>query len=120
MYIYDADPSKSLNDIESVHKCDFVFVCVPTPMYEDGSQDLSYVESAFEKANEGPVYILKSTVLPGTTETLSKQYPNSKIIFSPEFLTERTAKLDIINSIQNHLGQNNLIDKAKSYFSFTF
>ena len=72
MYVYDTDPLKSLNDIESVHQCDFVFVCVPTPMYEDGSQDLSYVESAFEKATVKPVYILKSTVLPGTTEAFLK------------------------------------------------
>ena len=52
MYVYDTDPLKSLDDIESVHHCDFVFICVPTPMFEDGSQDLTYVESAFEKATE--------------------------------------------------------------------
>ena len=76
MNVFDIDPSRCLNDIESVHQCDFVFVCVPTPMYEDGSQDLSYVESAFEKASDKPIYILKSTVLPGTTESLSEKYPN--------------------------------------------
>ena len=81
MYIFDTDPSRSLSDINSVHKCDYVFVCVPTPMYEDGSQDLSYVENVFEKATEKPVYILKSTVLPGTTEKLSKKNQTFKIIF---------------------------------------
>ena len=50
VFIYDTNPSRSINDLESVHKCDYVFVCVPTPMFEDGSQDLRYVESAFEKA----------------------------------------------------------------------
>ena len=81
MYIFDTDPLKSLNNIKSVHNCDFVFVCVPTPMFKDGSQDLSYVESAFEKATNKPVYIIKSTVLPGTTEKLSKKYPNFKNYF---------------------------------------
>ena len=76
MYVYDTDPLKSLDDLESVHSCDFVFICVPTPMFQDGSQDLSYVESTFEKATIKPVYILKSTVLPGTTEELSKKYSN--------------------------------------------
>ena len=33
MYVYDTDSSRCLNDIESVHNCDFVFVCVPTPMF---------------------------------------------------------------------------------------
>ena len=82
LYVYDTDPLKSINSLESVHSCDFVFISVPTPMFEDGSQDLSYVESTFEKATNKPVYILKSTVLPGTTEGLSKKYSNIKIIFS--------------------------------------
>ena len=30
MYVYDTDPLKSLDDLESVHQCDFVFICVPT------------------------------------------------------------------------------------------
>ena len=85
IYVFDTDPLRCLNDIESVHHCDFVFVCVPTPMYENGSQDLSYVESAFEKASDKPIYILKSTVLPGTTNRLSKKYPNFNIIFHLNF-----------------------------------
>ncbi len=121
MYAFDTDPLKSLNDLESVHHCDFVFICVPTPMYEDGSQDLSYVESAFEKATDRPIYILKSTVLPGTTEKLSKKYPNFKIIFSPEFLTERTAKLDMLTQSRIILGGDlSLTEKAKILFNNRF
>ena len=62
------------------------------------------VESTFEKATSKPVYILKSTVLPGTTEELSEKYSNLKIIFSPEFLTERTAKLDMLTQSRIILG----------------
>ena len=121
LYIYDTDPLKSLDDLESVHSCDFVFICVPTPMFEDGSQDLSYVESTFVEGTSKPVYILKSTVLPGTTETLSKQYPNFKIIFSPEFLTERTAKLDILTQSRIILGgEFTLTEKAKTLFNKRF
>ena len=121
IFVYDTNPSRSLNNITSVHNCDFVFVCVPTPMFEDGSQDLSYVESAFEKANNKPVYILKSTVLPGTTDTLSKQYPNFKIIFSPEFLTERNAKKDILTQSRIILGgELSLTKKVKTLFNKRF
>ena len=121
IYIYDIDPSKCLDDIESVHGCDFVFVCVPTPMYEDGSQDLSYVESVFKLAKSKPVYILKSTVIPGTTEKLTKQYPNFKIIFSPEFLTERTAKLDMLTQSRIILGgELSLTEKVKVLFNKRF
>ena len=121
MYVYDTDPLRCINDIESVHHCDFVFICVPTPMFEDGSQDLSYVKNAFEKGTERPLYILKSTVLPGTTEKFSKQYPNFKIIFSPEFLTERTAKLDMLTQSRIILGgKQSLTKKAKTLFDKRF
>ena len=81
LYVFDIDPKKSLDNQYSVHNCDFVFICVPTPMFMDGSQDLSYVESVFEKATNKPVYILKSTVLPGTTDWLSKKYLNIVFIY---------------------------------------
>ena len=80
VYIYDIDKSKTINSLDSVHNCDFVFICVPTPMFEDGSQDLSYVFSVFEKANTKPIYIIKSTVLPGTTNHLCKMHSKFKII----------------------------------------
>ena len=121
VYVYDTDTSRCLNDIDSVHNCDFVFVCIPTPMYKDGSQDLSYVESAFKKAIDGPIYIIKSTVLPGTTEGLSKKHPNIKIIFSPEFLTERTAKLDMLTQSRIILGgEPSLTEKAKTLFNVRY
>ena len=121
MYVFDTDPSRCLNDIESVHQCDFVFVCVPTPMYEDGSQDLSYVESAFENVSNKPIYILKSTVLPGTTEKLSKKNSNINIVFSPEFLTERTAKLDMLTQSRIILGgELTLTDKVKTLINQRF
>ena len=121
VYVYDINPLKSLNDVESVHNCDFVFICVPTPMYKDGSQDLSYVKSAFEKATIKPVYILKSTVLPGTTDHFSEKYPNLKIIFSPEFLTERTAKLDMLTQSRIILGgEVKLTEKATKLFNQRF
>ena len=94
--IYDVDPLKTTHTKEEVDECDFIFVCVPTPMYKDGSQDLSYIEKVFEQAVEGPIYIIKSTVLPGTTSELMRKYKTLNIVFSPEFLTERTAKLDML------------------------
>lgn len=94
--IYDVDPLKATHTKEEVGECDFIFVCVPTPMFKDGRQDLGYIEKVFSEATSGPIYIIKSTVLPGTTKELSDKYPNVNIVFSPEFLTERTAKLDML------------------------
>ena len=52
VYVYDIDPLKSLNSLEEVHNCDFVFVCVPTPMFRDGKQDFSIVEKVFVNAKK--------------------------------------------------------------------
>ena len=121
LYVYDIDPVKSNVDLETVHNCDFVFICVPTPMLKDGSQDLSYIKSVFENAINKPIYILKSTVLPGTTEKLIIDYPNIIIIFSPEFLTEKNSLYDIINPSRIILGGTpNLIEQVKEIFELRF
>ena len=119
--IYDVDPLKSTHSKEETHESDFIFVCVPTPMDMGGKQDLSYIERVFEDAKEGPIYIIKSTVLPGTTEMLQKQYPHLKIIFSPEFLTERTAKLDMLTQARVIFGGNlELTNRVEELFRGRF
>ena len=119
--IYDVDPLRSTHTKEEVHQSDFIFVCVPTPMDMDGKQDLSYIQRVFEDAEEGPIYIIKSTVLPGTTNTLQEKYPHLNIIFSPEFLTERTAKLDMLTQSRIIFGGNKeLTDKVEKLFSNRF
>ena len=55
VYIFDIDPLKSTHTIESINDCDFVFVCVPTPMNLDGSQDFSIVENIFKDASKKPI-----------------------------------------------------------------
>jgi UDPglucose 6-dehydrogenase len=119
--IYDVNPLKKTHELNEVHSCDFVFVCVPTPMDLYGKQDLSYIEDVFKFASSKPIYIIKSTVLPGTTGRLQKEYPNFKIIFSPEFLTERTAKLDMLTQSRIILGgSNEITTKVERIFNERF
>ena len=95
--IYDIDPLKATHTLEETLQQEFVFVCLPTPMTMEGVQDISYIENFFESItpNEDTIFIIKSTILPGTTSGLIEKY-GYNIIFSPEFLTERTAKLDML------------------------
>ena len=111
VFVYDADTKKSINTFEEVVDCDFVFVAVPTPMNLDNENkiDLSIVRNVFDRIyehnnNSKSIFILKSTVLPGTTEQLASEYPNLEIVFNPEFLTERSARLDFINASRIVLG----------------
>ena len=119
--VYDKDSLKSTHSLNEVLDSDFIFVCVPTPMKKDGSQDLSFVENFFKTAKEGPIYIIKSTVIPGTTNLLNEKFKNLKIIFSPEFLTERTAKLDILTQTRIILGgDKNLTSKVRNIYDIRF
>lgn len=119
--IYDVDPLRTTHSLEQVNECDFIFVCVPTPMKKDGTQDITYVERVFDEAIAGPIYIIKSTVLPGTTQLLSNKYPTLNIVFSPEFLTERTAKLDMLTQARIVLGgKKELTEKVRQLFEQRF
>jgi UDPglucose 6-dehydrogenase len=77
--------------------CDVVFVCVPTPMNEDGSCNTSVVEqvcSEAAEAGDNHTIVIKSTVPPGTTQYLNDKLDTTQIVFNPEFLTERFANQD--------------------------
>lgn len=108
--IYDIDPNLSTSTLsDAVNKSDVIFVCVPTPMNRDGSINLNIVESAFNSIDEvntrdDNVVVLKSTVVPGTCDTLSRKFPNLNIVFNPEFLTERKAKFDFLNQARVVIG----------------
>lgn len=68
----------------SVRGYDLGFICVPTPPCEDGRCDISIVREAYEKWHSIAMYwCVKSTVTPGTTESLG---PN--VCFSPEYYGE--------------------------------
>jgi len=127
--IYDAAPEKSLNSFEEVVAAAFVFICVPTPMSleKENEIDLNIVNSVFdrisryEKLNKETVFILKSTVIPGTTLDLSKKYSNLNIVFNPEFLTERSARLDFINASRIVLGgPQRLCNKVEELYRTRF
>ena len=107
--IHDKDPKRNLNTIEEVLECDYIFVAVQTPMNEDGSISLDIVFKALSEVynknkRTDNIIILKSTMLPGTTDMFIEQFPTLNIVFNPEFLTERTAKLDFLTQARIILG----------------
>ncbi|PKL74050.1 MAG: UDP-N-acetyl-D-glucosamine dehydrogenase [Methanobacteriales archaeon HGW-Methanobacteriales-2] len=59
-------------DYRDLEKCDFIIIAVPTPLREDKSPDLSYIQMAAKDVGDilkkGQMVILKSTTFPGTTE----------------------------------------------------
>ena len=67
------------------------------------------------------VFLLRSTVTPGTTRRLQIAFHNLNIVFNPEFLTERSAKFDFINQSRFILGGNDIdIDRVADLFKWRF
>lgn len=78
---------------------EIVFVCVPTPMSDDGSQDSSIIENVIKELVlncPNAIKVVKSTVLPSLLEELKQL--DSKLIYNPEFLREKHANKDFVNS----------------------
>lgn len=133
-FVKDLSTEESLKEL--VLKADVLFLCVPTPMKKSGQCDISIVESVIAEidkiiSEEYPKYItaqfrekdthyerkkitkeaiivLKSTVPPGTSTYLNDTYKNVKIIFNPEFLSEK-------NSISDFKNQNRIILGGEKY-----
>lgn len=126
--VYDENPKASINTFEeTINESEFVFVCVPTPMsLETGKIDLSIIESVFDRVSkvnkrDDNIFIIKSTVIPGSVEKLVKSYPDLNIVFSPEFLTERNAKLDFINAARIIIGgRDELVNRVELMFRDRF
>ena len=66
---------------EQVNECAAAFVCVGTPQSESGAADLAAIYDVFSWLAV-PVAIIRSTVPPGTTDTLRNA------VFCPEFIGE--------------------------------
>jgi UDPglucose 6-dehydrogenase len=82
--------------------CEIAFLCVPTPQGDDGSADLSYIETA--AAEIGPVLpyeavvVNKSTVPVGSARVVERvmRRPDVKVVSNPEFLREGSAVQDFL------------------------
>lgn len=93
------DPAKGYTDkIEDCVNCTGIFVCVPSPMGDDGSCDTSILESVLTQLKDvgyNGVIISKCTAPPDVYERLNAEYPN--LVHAPEFLTAANAVSDYEN-----------------------
>ena len=81
-------------------RCEFVFLCLPTPEQPDGSADMSYVLSAAREIgpvlSPGSIVINKSTVPIGSARAIAKALRRTDVavVSNPEFLREGSALRD--------------------------
>jgi UDPglucose 6-dehydrogenase len=99
---------------EAVPNCDYIFICVGTPMAENGAAELRYVRMAAESIgpylHDKTIVINKSTVPIGTGDMVTeilKQYADPKnfaVVSNPEFLREGAAVSDFFSPDRIVLG----------------
>jgi len=102
------DPIYNSHISELDKSTDFAFVCVPTPMGPDGAIDADIVKTCVKEiVARAPdaVVVLKSTVTPEIVNDLaSEEYAGSRLVYNPEFLTEKSAQEQFINPPFHILG----------------
>lgn len=92
------------NNYKHIKDCDTVFCIVPTPSKKDGSFSNEYLEQAIKssspylKSDKHKMFVVTSTVMPGSCEQLKRKLPdNVDICYNPEFIRLG----DVINGMKN-------------------
>jgi UDPglucose 6-dehydrogenase len=93
------------SNLEAATDVDMVFLCLPTPESDDGRADLSFVHAVVDElanhVGEGTLFVIKSTVPPGTATSLRKRLADlgsgARLVSHPEFLREGKAVEDFMS-----------------------
>lgn len=110
IYWYDKYKISPNSFEEVIEKSEFIFICLPTPMFRDYSgMDISIVREVVKNVakrlqKSDKVIIIKSTVLPGTTHSFSQKFPKLNFAMNPEFLTQKNAEKDFMNPTRTIIG----------------
>ncbi len=126
---------------KAISETEITFISVGTPSLDDGSIDLTYIKSCSEELGkvlkektDHHVVVVKSTVIPGTTEEVVKpileQYSGKKacldfgLAMNPEFLREGVALKDFFNPDRIVIGvedekTKSILEEIYSHFNVT-
>jgi len=98
------DPPQGYEDARVLDDAAVVFVAVPTPYTPGVGFDDRHLLTAVATISGEKAVVIKSTVLPGTTDLLQSRYPQHRFMFNPEFLREATAIEDFLQPDRQIVG----------------
>lgn len=91
VFVYDK--FKKIGSLENLNSACIIFLCLPTPHIRGSKLGVNFSE--FEKVikffKKQKIFVIKSTVPPGTTDYLQKRFKYHYFFHNPEFLTESRA-----------------------------
>lgn len=102
VHVYDKYKSPYNDELhqQNLLLCPILFICLPTNLNKQdpfASYDLQELNETLEwlASQKYPFpIVIKSTLLPHTTDTFQTQFPTLHLFHCPEFLSERTAVMD--------------------------
>jgi GDP-mannose 6-dehydrogenase len=111
----------TVDSMAAVLESDVSFVCVGTPSLRNGKLDLSHIEkvageigAALKQKKSAHTFVLRSTVLPGTTESIvlpileqssgRRAGVDFTVAYNPEFMREGSAVADFLQPPYTILG----------------
>lgn len=119
---YDKFKNGGIGKIDDCFDSELIFLCLPTPyINKDVAYDLNPINENLRILNNNKfkgLIIIKSTVLPGTTNNLCDKYENLNICHNPEFLTARTAEEDFLNQKHIILGKSKRCNNFDIIYNF--
>lgn len=108
---------------EDLLHCEMLFLCLPSPTTksEQNLSAIKYTLFKLEHLKYKGVVVIKSTVLPGTTEK-SQESVSFDMAHNPEFLSAKTAEEDFRNQKSILIGSKRsaAIDKLKAFYEAIF
>lgn len=109
-------------DPSILRRAEVVFICVPTPMRPNGAIDYSAIHNSLETLiketrTANPLVVIRSTAVSGTTDKLEKEYP-FHFAFNPEFLREKNALEDMLNTNRIVIGASRKEDAEMVEFIY--
>ena len=102
LFLYDK--YKKIGSIKEINKAEIIFVCVPTPFTRRKGYNATEVGESLKVLSGPKIVVIKSTILPGSTERLQEKFPKHKILFNPEFLRHNTALKDFLHPTRQIIG----------------
>lgn len=109
-WVYDkkftSDPPQEL------YHCDLIFLCLPTPTRDDGTQDIGALWEVCEHLEKNQVkcpVVIRSTVLPITCAKLAGTFKTLDIVHNPEFVREKYALEDLLTQKSVLIGGGTLM-----------
>jgi UDPglucose 6-dehydrogenase len=120
IFIYDKYKEQYSDINILVKNSEIIFLSVPTPMKPSGEIGLEHVEDSLkeisyhaENGGRCPIVVIRSSVVPGTTEKFQRKYSRLRLVFNPEYLTEKNSMEDMENTDRIVIGTSDMDDAEK-------